>query len=337
MKAIRTDRELECPGIDAGLRGRGLELLTLPEGIAEEHLAAEVSDADLLLMCYTPITSRVIEDASRLRGIVKYGVGIDAIDMEAARRRQIPVVNIPEYAEETVAEAAFAMMIALARKMGPLHCEMKSAGWAWPVRQWLGHDLCEKTLGLIGLGRIGRNLARMAGAGFRMRVLAFDPYVSREIMNGIGVQKCERLSDLLAVADFVSLHAVLTTETRHLIGRKELEQMKPSAVLINVSRGALVDEVALIDALVTKRIAGAGLDVFSQEPLSDSGNPLRQLLTLPNVLLTPHLAFYTHEAMERLEQETLERCYEMLDGRPVLVKSRDPRLRSQSHGVVFVD
>src|SRR5215471_6498930 len=178
MKVIRTDRELECGGIDAGLRSRGLELVTLPEGIEEERLVAEVSDADLLLMCYTPITSRVIESGPRLRGIVKYGVGIDAIDIEAARRRQVPVVNIPEYAEETVAEAAFAMMIALARKLGPLHCEMKSAGWAWPVGQWLGRDLCGKTLGLVGLGRIGRNLARMAGAGFRMRLLAFDPYVS---------------------------------------------------------------------------------------------------------------------------------------------------------------
>ena len=163
MKAIRTDRELECPRVDAGLRARGLELVTLPEGIPEEQLIAEVADADLLLMCYTPITARVIEAAPRLRGIVKYGVGIDAIDIEAARRRHIPVVNVPDYAEETVAEGAFALMIALARKLGPLHCEMKVAGWAWPVRQWLGHDLAGKTLGLVGVGRIGRSLARMAG------------------------------------------------------------------------------------------------------------------------------------------------------------------------------
>ena len=108
-------------------------------------------------------------------------------------------------------------------------------------------------------------------------------------------------------------------------------------MLINVSRGALVDEVALVDALVAQRIGGAGLDVFRQEPLSTSGHPLQRLFTLPNVLLTPHLAFYTHEAMERLEQETLERCDEVLEGRPVLVKSQDPRLRNQSHGVVFID
>jgi D-3-phosphoglycerate dehydrogenase len=113
--------------------------------------------------------------------------------------------------------------------------------------------------------------------------------------------------------------------------------MKPSAVLINVARGALVDEVALVEALLSGRIAGAGLDVFSQEPLSTSGHPLSPIIALPNVLLTPHLTFYTHEAMERLERETLERCDELLEGRPVLVTSHDPRLRSQTHGVIFRD
>ncbi len=248
MKAIRTDRELECPRVDAGLRARGLKLVTLPEGILEEQLVAEVIGAELLLTCYTPITARVIEAAPRLRGIVKYGVGIDAIDIEAARRGHIPVVKlVPEYAEETVAEGAFALSIALARKLGPLLTEMKVAvGWAWPVHQWLGQDLCGKTLGLIGVGRIGRSLARMAGSGFRMRVLGFDPFVDSEAMRSAGVEKCDRLSDLLPVADFVSLHATLNSDTRHLIGRAELERMKHSAMLINVSRGALVDEPALL-------------------------------------------------------------------------------------------
>jgi len=335
MKAVRTDRELECPQVDAGLRERGLDLVTLAEGIAEEQLIHEVSDADLLLMCYTPVTARVIEAAKRLRGIVKYGVGIDAIDIEAARSRRIPVVNIPEYAEETVAEGAFALMLGLSRKLCALDAEMKAAGWAWPVREWLGHDLAGKTLGLVGVGRIGRNLARMAGAGFRMRVVGYDPFVSAETMVRAGVEKCERMPELLGVADFVSLHAVLNSETRNLIGRAELACMKPSAMLINVSRGGLVDEAALLEALLEKRIAGAGLDVFTQEPLSTSGHPLSPLLSLPNVILTPHLTFYTHEAMERLERETLERCDELLNGGPVLVKSHDPRLRCQSHGVRF--
>ena len=336
MKAIRTDQEIECPRLDAGLRQRGLTLVTLPERIAEERLIEEVAGAELLLMCYTPITERVIQAGARLRGIVKYGVGIDAIDIEAARRHRIPVVNVPDYAEETVAEGAFALMIALARKLAPLHCEMKKEGWAWPARQWLGNDLTGKTLGLVGVGRIGRRLARMAGQGFRMRVIGFDPFVDAATMHNGGVEKCDRLPDLLPAADFVSLHAVLNGDTRHLIGRPELELMKRSAMLINVSRGALVDEAALAHALLAGRIAGAALDVFSQEPLCLSGHPLSELFGLPNVLLTPHLTFYTSEAMERLERETLARCDELLNGRPVLVKSHDPRLRSQSHGVRFV-
>ena len=335
MKAVRTDQELECPTVDAGLRARGLDLVTLPEGIPEDQLVAAVANADVLLMCYTPITARVIDAALRLRGIVKYGVGIDAIDIEAAQRRRIPVVNIPEYAEETVAEGAFALMIGLVRQLGPLHTAMQTTGWVWPVRQWLGHDLVGKTLGLVGVGRIGRSLARMTGAGFRMRVIGYDPYVDEATMREAGVEKCDQLSGLLSAADFVSLHAVLNPETRHLIGRAELARMKPSAILINVSRGALVDEAALVEALLAGRIAGAGLDVFSREPLSHSGHLLSPLFALPNVLLTPHLTFYTHEAMERLERETLQRCDELIEGRPVLVKSRDPRLRRQSHGVVF--
>ena len=120
-----------------------------------------------------------------------------------------------------------------------------------------------------------------------------------------------------------------------LIGGEELAQMKSTAVLINVSRGALVDEIALLDALLSGRIAGAGLDVFSKEPIALTGHPLSRLFALPNVMLTPHLAFYTHEAMERLEKETLERCDGALAGRPILVKSPDPRLRKQKHGVIF--
>lgn len=321
--------------MDAGLRARGLNLVTLPDGIAEEILVREAADAELILMCYTPITARVIDSAPRLRGIIKYGVGIDAIDIEAAKRRKIPVVNVPEYAEETVAEGAFALMITLARKLGPLQRAMKSEGWVWPKPEWLGNDLAGKTLGLVGVGRIGRSLARMAGHGFRMRVLGFDPHVDRDTMQRAGVEKYDSLSELLTAADFVSLHSVLNAETWHLIGKAELAKMKPSASLINVSRGALVDEAALVEALVHGRIAGAGLDVYSQEPLLLSGHPMSALFTMPNVVLTPHLTFYTHEAMERLEEETLARCDELLSGRPLMVKSHDPRLRSQSHGVVF--
>jgi D-3-phosphoglycerate dehydrogenase len=332
-KAVRTDRELECPEIDAGLRSLGCDVILLPDGIGEDELIAAVRDADLLLMCYTPVTARVVEAATKLKGIVKYGVGIDAIDIPAAVARGIPVVNVPEYAEETVAEGAFALMIALAKKLIPIGREMDAKGWAWPTPNWLGLDLAGRTLGLVGTGKIGRSMARMAG-GFRMRVIGCDPHVSAQAMRAVGIEKIDHLDDLLQAGDVVSIHAVLNTETRHLIGARELGLMKPSAFLINVSRGAIVDEGALVTALREKRIAGAALDVFSQEPLH-CDHAMAELYEMDNVILFPHLTFYTQEAMRRLTDDALARCREILEGRPVLVKSHDPRLRAQHKGVVF--
>ena len=335
MKAVRTDRELECPAVDAGLRARGVELVTLPDGIPEAKLAREVADADLILMCYTPVTARLIDAAPRLKGIVKYGVGIDAIDIAAAMRRGIPVVNVPEYAEETVAEGAFALMIALAKRLPAITATVAREGWIWPEQRWLAHDIAGKTVGLVGLGRIGRSMARMAGQGFRARVLAYDPHVDAAAMREAGAEKASDLHALLGASDFVSVHCVLNEQTRHLIGRHEIARLKPSAIVINVSRGALIDEAALVEAIVEGRIAGAGLDVYSVEPLATSGHPMSPLFGRPNVILFPHLTFYTVEAMQRLEQDTLARCMEILDGRPVTVRSHDPRLRAQSVSVTF--
>lgn len=329
MKIVRTDAELQTPSLDAALREAGHDLTTLPDGVGEDSLIAALSDADLLLMCYTPITARVLDAAPRLRGIVKYGVGIDAIDLAAARTRGITVVNIPEYAEGTVAEGAFALMIALAKKLIPLSREMHKTGWAWPEPAWLGHDIAGKTIGIVGFGRIGRSMARMCGQGFGANVIAYSPHSAASDMEAVGVTRCDRLEDLLAQSDVVSIHCVLNDTTRHLIGAAELRIMQPHAYLINVSRGAIVDEAALIAALEEGRIAGAGLDVFNEEPLRRKGHMLSPLYDMDNVILTPHLAFYTAQSMARLERETLERCAEILDGRPVLVKSADPRLADQ--------
>ena len=335
MKAVRTDQELECPGIDAGLRARGFELVTLPDGIPEADLCAAVADADLILMCYTPITSRVIAAAPKLKGIVKYGVGIDAIDILAACARGIPVVNVPEYAEETVAEGAFTLLIALAKRLPAISGAVAREGWIWPEGRWLGQDISGKTLGLVGVGKIGRSMARMAGAGFGARVLGYDPNVDAATMRAAGVEKIDDLDAMLGSSDFVSIHCVLNDATRHLIGARQLAVMKPSAILINVSRGAIVDEPALVTAIVERRIAGAGLDVYSVEPLRKAGHMLSPLFGRDNVILFPHLTFFTHEAMQRLEDDTLARCFEILDGRPVTVRSHDPRLRTQEKGVRF--
>ena len=334
VKIIRTDAELECPGLDAALRERG-ELVLLPDGVSQERLREETRDADLLLMCYTPITSGVLEGVRQLKGIVKYGVGIDAIDIDTAKARRIPVVNVPAYAEETVAEGAFALMIALAKKLRPLQKAMDSEGWVWPESRWLASDLSEKTLGLVGLGRIGTSMARMAGRGFNMRVLAYSPRTTAEAVKAAGAEKRDDLRAMLGECDFVSIHAVLNPETDGLIGADELAAMKPSAFLINTARGAILDEAALLDALRSGAIAGAALDVFRDEPLDKADHALRDLFEMDNVILTPHLTFFTREAMDRLTADTLARCDELLRGAPVLIKSQDPRLTSQRHGVAI--
>ena len=335
MKIVRTDAELECPLMDQTLRDWGHDLVLLLDGTSEKHLIEHTRDADLILMCYTPITANVINNAANLRGIVKYGVGIDAIDIPAAQARGIPVVNVPEYAEETVAEGAFAMMIALAKRLKPIGRAMELGGWIWPETRWLANDLAGKTLGIIGAGRIGKSMARMAGAGFRMRVLGYDPGKPSDHFATSNIEPRDDLHQMLAECDFVSVHATLSDGSRHVLGQTELNCLRPHAIIINSARGALIDEEALTNMLLDGKLGGAGLDVYSQEPLNQTDHPMRALYDLDIVILHPHLTFFTLEAMERLEQDTLDRCRELLTGRPVLVKSRDPRLRNQQQGVCF--
>lgn len=320
--------ELETPLIDKNLRESGHDLKLLPDGISEEDLSKEIKDCEILLMCYTPITKKVIESAPKLKAIIKYGVGIDAIDIPAAHERGIAVVNIPEYAEETVAEGAFAMLIALAKKLPALQDQMNNKAWAWPTQKWLGIDLAEKTLGIIGCGKIGGSMARMAGLGFRAKVIGYDPYKTKEELAEKGIEKYDALQDMVKDCDFISMHAVLNAETKHMIGENEFSVMKKSAIIINSARGALIDEMALLSALVKGQIAGAGIDVFSFEPVNQKDHPLKKLYEMDNVILLPHLTFYTKEAMDRLELETLERCAEVIENKPITIKSKDPRLQN---------
>lgn len=321
--------ELESPIIDKTLREQGHELILLPYSVSEEKLCEEIKDCDLLLMCYTPITKKVINSAIKLKGIVKYGVGVDAIDIPTAKKKGIVVVNIPEYAEETVAEGAFMMLIALAKKLPVIQNQMNKNDWVWPVEKWQGLDLAEKKIGIIGCGKIGASMARMAGAGFRMKVLGYDPYKSKEELATQGIEKHEDLLNMIKECDFISLHAVLNKETEHIIGKNELSVMKKTVIIINSARGALIDEIALLNTLENNLIAGAGLDVFSIEPLNQSNHPLKKLYQMENVILFPHLAFFTKEATDRLERETLERCSEIIENRPVTIKSKDQRLQNQ--------
>ncbi len=335
FRVVRIDREREMGRVDAQLRAWGGDLAVLPDGTPEDVLTRATADAELLLTCYARITRQVLAGAPKLRAVVKYGVGIDTIDLEAARSLRIPVVNVPAYAEETVAEGAFMLLMALFKQVKPIQRAMQADGWVWPESRWLGHDLAGKTVGLVGLGRIGRRMARLAEA-FRMQVLASNPGLSQADAPP-GVQLFDDLDAMIQRCDVVSIHCVLNATTRHLIGATQIGLMKPGAFLVNVSRGEIVDETALVRALAQRRIAGAALDVYGREPLTSAGHPMSALYAMDNVLLWPHLTFYTHEAMRRLEDETLARSREALEGGPVTVVSRDSRLRSQIHGVRFAD
>jgi D-3-phosphoglycerate dehydrogenase len=242
---------------------------------------------------------------------VKYGVGVDNIDLQAARERGIPVANCPDYGSGTVADHAFALMIALARRLPPLDTQFRHHGWYWPETQWCGVDLEGKTLGIIGLGRIGRKMARRA-AGFDMRLIVNDPYVDPADAEREGHRaRFVELDELLATSDFVSVHCVLTPETRQLLGERELRLMKPSAYLIDVSRGAIIDESALVRGLQEGWLAGAGLDVFQSEPLARD----HPLLSMPNVVVTPHLAWFTHEAAARQSRQAADAVLDLIAGR----------------------
>lgn len=307
-KILRTDAELFI--IEQYLDELRLVAdVTTTDRTDEDGLAAAARDATLILTCYTDITAKVIESAQKLKGIVKYGVGTDNIDIAAATRRRVMVANCPDYGSDTVADFAFALLIALARKIPVLDRSMRGHGWVWPAPKYFGVDLAGKTIGLVGFGRIGRAIARRA-QGFGMTRLVSDPYVDPATVTEYGVRFVE-LDRLLAESDFVSLHCVLTPETKGLIGKAALAKMKPTAFLIDVSRGAIVDDGALVRALDGNRLAGAAFDVFAHEPLK----PDYPLLGHDNVILTPHLAWYTEEAFERCERDTLAAVRDMLAGK----------------------
>ena len=274
--------------------------VTVTDNDNEDTLIKEVVDADLIITRSAAITRRVIGAGKNLKAILKWGVGLDTIDIAAATEGRLPVCHCPFYGAGTVADYAFALMISLARKLVPLVTATRDKGWIWPdsSHNWAGVDLEGKTIGLIGFGRIAQKMAKRC-AGFDMEIKIYDPRLAEPPADFKHVE-LTTLEDLLCKSDFVSVHAVLTPQNRGLIGAKELSLMKSSAFLINTARGALVQQEALLNALRRMQIAGAALDVFESEPLDES-NPFYGL----DNIITPHVAYYTREATERLDRE----CY----------------------------
>ena len=274
---------------------------------SEDEIVDAARDATVLLVTSSTITASVIDGLQNCRLIMRYGVGLDNIDVEHAARRGIPVCNAARFGTCDVAEHTFALLLACVRKVAWFDRALHQ-GWWMPAGSAEAVRLHGKTMGVIGFGRIAKTVCGIA-AGFSMVPAVYDPFVDGDAIRSHGYRAVE-LDELLTDSDFVTLHAPLNSETRHMISKEEFTRMKESAVLINTSRGALVNEEDLIAALESRQIAGAGLDVFEEEPIQES-SPLRRL---DNVVVTPHVAWNTTEAVADLHREVIDDVVRVLRG-----------------------
>jgi D-3-phosphoglycerate dehydrogenase len=286
------------------LDGHDVELRVLRCRTPEE-VAAQAGDGDVLINQYVPITAEALDALPRCRLVVRYGVGVDNVDVEAAAARGVWVANVPDYGREEVADHTLALALAVLRGVVFLDRSVREGSWdleaARPLRR-----LSALTYGVVGCGAIGTAMAGRA-AGLGMRVLGYDvPQVG-------SVPPIERvpLEELLSSSDVVSLHAALTAETHHLLGAAALERMRPTAFLVNTARGGLVDAAALLAALDAGELAGAALDVLEGEPPDELG---RRLARHPKVVMTPHAAWYSEEAFHTLKTEVAREALRVLEG-----------------------
>jgi D-3-phosphoglycerate dehydrogenase len=272
------------------LRSEGSWSVIFLPGRKDLSLTEEINDADALVVrSATKVNAELLSHATRLRAIGRAGVGVDNVDLEAATKHGIVVMNTPGGSAHSVAEQAVGLLVSLARRIPQADASMKRG--AWEKKKLTGTELRGKTLGLIGLGRIGSEVARLARA-FEMEVVAYDPYVPVRLAREQGV-KLVKLDELLASSDYISLHTAATAETHHLINAGSLAKMKPGVRIINCARGELIKEDDLLQALESGHVAGAALDVFEKEPPTGS-----ELVAHPNVIATPHIAGSTGEAQE---------------------------------------
>jgi glyoxylate reductase len=284
----------------------------IDNAIPRDLLLEKVKDIDGLLPLLTErIDDELMEAGNKLKVVSNYAVGFNNIDIKAATERGIYVTNTPGILMDTTADAAFALLMAIARRIPEADRHIRSKGWihAWGPRMYIGSDIHGKTLGILGMGRIGSAIAKRA-KGFEMNVIYHDVYRREDLEEEMGITYKSR-DEILSSADFLSLHVPLTPETHHMIGAEELASMKKTAFLINTSRGPVVDEKALADALKDGVIAGAGLDVFETEPVSHNS----PLLGLDNIVLTPHLASGSIETRTKMATTAATNLVSVLQGR----------------------
>ncbi len=282
----------------------GAELI-LAQIKEEEDLIRVCKDADGLLNQYALLTRKVLEKLLKCKVIGRYGVGIDSVDLKAATDLGIIVANVPDYCVDEVADQALSMILALIRKTAFFDQKVKSNEWDFRQGRPI-HRIKGKTLGLIGSGRIGLEVAKRISA-FGVRVITFDPYLQKT-PEGIELMDFDTV---LKESDFISIHCPLNESTRHLLGEKEFQKMEKKPLIINTSRGPIIDEVALTQALTKRQVSGAGLDVLEKEP-PDPQNPL---LKMENVIIAPHISFYSEESISELKRRTAENVSSVLLGK----------------------
>lgn len=297
-------------------------------GMAPEQLIATIPDYDALVVrSETRVTADTFAAGTSLRAVGRAGVGVDNIDLNAATERGVIVVNAPTGNTISAAEHAIGLMLALARHIPEANTSLKSG--EWKRSKFIGVELRGKTLGVIGLGQVGSEVARR-GKGLDMTVVAHDPFVSAERAAVLGVELAPSLDDVLRRADFLSLHTVLTPQTRHIIGARELALVKPSLRLINAARGDLIDMEALVTAIDADKLAGAALDVFPKEP-PDMASPV---LHHDRIIVTPHLGASTAEAQERVAVDVARQILAILRGEPAQYAVNAPMIAAETMAVI---
>lgn len=289
MPRVLISDKLEEAGLEI-LRAAGVEIDNRP-GLKGEELKAALRAADgVIVRSGTQVTPDLLEDPGKLKAIVRGGVGVDNIDVGAATRKGIVVMNTPDANTLSTAEHTISLLMSMARHIPAADASMR--GGKWEKSKFLGAQLTGKTLGVIGLGRIGREVARRAAQGLGMRVIGFDPVLAPSASAQLGIQTSPSVDELCPQCDFVTVHTPLTPETKHMLGAKQLALLPKGARVINCARGGIVDEQALFAALESGHLAGAALDVFEKEPLPADSPLLKQ----PRLVLTPHLGASTAEA-----------------------------------------
>ncbi len=273
----------------------------------EEEVIAIAKDADGILNQYAPITSKVIGELDHCKVIARYGVGVNTIDVGAATEKGIIVSNVTDYCVDEVSDHAFALLMGCARKVVQLNQAVKANNWDFKVGVPI-FRLRGRVLGLVSLGKIAQSLAKKAQA-FGIKVIASDPFIPNEVATSLGVELVE-LNELCSRSDYISIHAPLIDSTKGMISEEQFNLMKKEAFIINTARGPVIDEKALINALLEGKIAGAALDVVEKEPINQD-NPL---LRMQHVILNPHVAWYSEEAQLELKQKTAQNVADVLNG-----------------------